>query len=139
MQRAEYYEDRLAADIAGTSASVTAMEKFNYEPTFYLVLERVAQFRYTRDLFDEFRHMIQHVPKQERMRLDRIMQTDSARLDATHPPTRFRVDYLVHNHNPTPTLQLDHFTIDELEAEFVKVEQLMQRGMLDDYRSWFLS
>lgn len=138
MQRAEYYADRRAAEIAGTGASVAALGKHHYEPTFYLTLERVAQFRYTKELFDEFRQRVRHVPEREKMRLERIMRTHSARLDATHPPTQFRIDYLQSRPSPTPALELEPDDLHRLEAEFVKVEQTMQRAMLDDFRAWYL-
>lgn len=137
-QRAEYYADRLAGTIAGTDAAVSALEKLNYASTYYITVERIAQYRYSKDLFDEFRKMTANVPDREKLRLDRILEIYSARLDATHPPTRYRIEHLRNHRTYAPEVQLDRAFVQELEEEFARAERAMQNGILDDYRSWFL-
>ncbi|MFD2328675.1 M48 family metallopeptidase [Cohnella sp. GCM10020058] len=136
-QQAEYYADRSAAELVGTEPMRSSLQKFHLGPTFILTVERLARFKFNRNLFDEFRSRIAHVPDIEKLRLDRLLHSETARADTTHPPTAYRLAYLDSRPCP-PTLRLSATLIAEMEAEFAELEREMQNGLLDDYKAWYL-
>ncbi|QYR19294.1 hypothetical protein KZ483_15235 [Paenibacillus sp. sptzw28] len=135
-QRLEYHADSLAVHISGKSAALSALEKLHFEPTFYIAFEKVAKYKYNNDLFGEFRNAVNHVPEREIKRIRRITQNAEYRFDTTHPPTALRKKYIEQCNAGNLALVLDPAREAEFEAEFRRLEQRIQRELLDDYRTW---
>ncbi|MCD1260611.1 M48 family metallopeptidase [Paenibacillus athensensis] len=137
-QYAEYAADDLAYRISGTSAALGALEKPHYHETFYLTLERIARYGYNNDLFGELRKVMQQMPDKEQRRIRRMLDTEMARLDATHPPTSLRQRHVAALPNVELAMALTPEHIAELEREFAELERKAQRDLLERYRAYYL-
>ncbi|MCX7749915.1 MAG: M48 family metallopeptidase [Clostridia bacterium] len=97
-QRAEYYADYLESRISGTDASVSLLQKIQYITTYYSVIERISSFAYSRELFSELEHALKALPEREKQRIERMNMKYESSVDATHPPTRLRIEFLKNHH-----------------------------------------
>jgi Zn-dependent protease with chaperone function len=101
-QTAEYYADHLGARISGTEAAVSTLHRLGCDEHLNDVLLRSA---YSTSQSGEhvlglYLQRISNLPEREWKRLERATQIGSARLDASHPPTAYRVALL--QSYPTP-------------------------------------
>jgi heat shock protein HtpX len=134
-QRAEYHADHASASVAGTPAAVSALRKMCYGPTFYKTLESVAQYGYTRNLFEEYRGRIRSVPPREVERIRVLTERIENSIDSSHPPTRYRLAYLEEK-LPAAAPVLTDKLLSRMEAEFEALETIWEARMLTDYRSY---
>lgn len=137
-QRAEYYADYVAASVAGTDAAVSALKKLYYAPTFYKTLERVGHYNYTKNLFDEYRGRTKYVPEREIERISLLSESASSRLDSTHPPTVYRIDFLKQIPLKPVEINLSPSELDMLEQEFLRAEGKIEKQLLDLYRAYYV-
>lgn len=129
-QRAEYLADALARRVAGTRATASMLRKLYLEQVLYGVLQRkAAHERNAAGLLREFSE------RAKTIRPETIPVDDSTfRLDATHPPTAFRVDFVESRvASPAFTLSIEEsMAIDrELEPLWTRVET----ELVDAYRA----
>jgi Zn-dependent protease with chaperone function len=130
-QRAEYIADVSAAGVAGTDAVISLHEKLLLDSTFRGVVQRAA--RSESDLFDELRLAVERVPERERLRRRRVARLESARLDASHPPTAKRIALLEqrphvagNGHNPPAQI---------IDEELRPLRAALQERIIDAYRA----
>jgi Zn-dependent protease with chaperone function len=91
-QRAEYQADHLAAIAGGTASAIGVLEKFALARDYGRRVGGLG-INSNRDFFREWRELVGGItPDQLRQRLDG--EGVRARIDATHPPTLYRVDLL---------------------------------------------
>jgi Zn-dependent protease with chaperone function len=91
-QRAEYQADHVAAVTGGTTAAIRELEKTSLAPDY---VRRVGGLGINsqRDFFGEWRKLVVDVtPDQLHQRL--AAEGVRTRIDATHPPTLFRIELL---------------------------------------------
>ncbi|WP_409344024.1 M48 family metalloprotease [Paenibacillus sp. MBLB4367] len=136
MQRAEYAADYAAAAVVGRESAVSALHKMYYEPTFYSTLEKVGDYRYTKRLFEEFRNRIVTVPDREIRRITLLMESETSRLESTHPPTPHRVSFLQRQSVTEAGPALDSNDLEAFELEFERIEAQMEKRILDMYRAY---
>src|SRR5207302_1982331 len=82
-QRAEYLADHLAAQVAGTDALLSLLDKLFLRDTYALVVQRVGIANEHENLFATLRHRCEALPAAERARLHRVARLKDSRLDAT--------------------------------------------------------
>jgi Zn-dependent protease with chaperone function len=134
-QRAEYYADALAARVAGTDATVGLLEKLLLEPTVRSVAQRLVHDRDSdADVFDEITRAVAIVPERERERRRRVARLESARLDATHPPTGLRIRLLEDRPNQTAQLTLSPIEAAAIDQELRRFRGAFHDNLLDAYR-----
>ncbi len=98
-QEAEYLADLIGAQASGTKAFTRLLNKLAYADKLESVVLQTAKKSFkNRDLtvFDLFPDYIATLPALEKERVYRMTQHEAFRLDGTHPPTKFRQDFLEH-------------------------------------------
>jgi Zn-dependent protease with chaperone function len=91
-QRAEYLADILAARVAGPRALVSAWHKFHLaDAAVTVTMASSDQHWENRSLWDELRKRAALIPASQLERARRIDLKTGTRLDASHPPTEFRI------------------------------------------------
>jgi heat shock protein HtpX len=134
-QRAEYLADALAARAAGTDAVVGLQEKLLLGPLASGTVQRFATARVVEaNVFDEIARAVAEVPDRERERRRRVARLEHARLDATHPPTAFRIRMLEDRAAVEPQVTLGDDASRALDAELAPHRPALQAELLDAHR-----
>ena len=112
-------------------------EKVLLEGTAATAVHRaaVAAQTTTGDVFDVMRIAFEEIPERERERRRRIARLESARLDATHPPTGRRIELLERRPPRTAAVTLDPARHAAIERELAAVRPHLSRRLVDDYRA----
>lgn len=130
-QRAEYLADSMAAQIGGSAAMISMLEKLHYHEFFELVVQRVSLSRKSPDLFAEYHQYIKEVPERELERIRRVELLDNSRLDCSHPPTGYRVALLRSKPVIHPKVSWTTFQSQQLEAELAKFYRPVQTKLIE--------
>jgi Zn-dependent protease with chaperone function len=121
-QRAEYLADALAAEASGTEAALGLLKKLHFHRTVELALQRASYQKIKiGNLFEELRRCVAEVPQRELDRINRVSQLQESRLDATHPPTVYRIGLLAARRVSEPKVILPVPDIELLEQELSAV------------------
>jgi Zn-dependent protease with chaperone function len=134
-QRAEYLADHLAAEVAGTTATVALLEKVHMGGMFQDVVRRATLQPEGANLFADLRDTMASLPERERERLRRVTRLEGTRLDATHPPTGFRVALLEARPFAQPRMVLSALRSRAVHQELARAEPGAQRLLIDQYRA----
>ncbi len=133
-QRAEYFADVLAAETAGAQAVAALHERALLEPAFFGVVHHAA-----RDgadaLLERALRELDAVPERERERRRRVARLESARLDATHPPTAFRIELVEARGKQEPKVILDPGRSAAIDAELQPRRRAVEQTLVDEYRA----
>lgn len=134
-QRAEYLADRRSAEIVGSLAAATALERIVLAETGYRALERALRFEPGVDPVEAIRRTVTTVPGREvdrRLRVSRLRET---RTDSTHPPTHLRCKLLQARPLDHPAFVLDRAYAAAVDAELAEAG----KPVLDELRRGFPS
>jgi Zn-dependent protease with chaperone function len=134
-QRAEYYADRLAADVAGSAAMIEMLETLRFGAAYEQAVQNVAITNRQRELTGLLREYIAATPPNELERMGRAGALEASRLDHTHPPTTYRVRLLAEHPRPEPRVSLDGPTSATIDAELDRLAPAVQRKLVADYVS----
>jgi len=95
-QQAEYFADYLGSTISGTDAAISTLQRLRCEEHLEDVLLRNAYSTSQSGAYilGRFRQRIGSLPEREWQRLARSSEREGARLDASHPPTAYRMGFL---------------------------------------------
>lgn len=95
-QIAEYLADYLATTVAGTGPMIRGLKKLAYWQFFEHVKQTsvFSRSQSGRELMDRFGDFIAALPEHEVERLRLINKMKWSRLDSTHPPTAYRIEFL---------------------------------------------
>jgi Zn-dependent protease with chaperone function len=139
-QRAEYLADDIAARIAGSEATASAFAKFSLAPTYREAVQAAALERSPAGvpaapgLFRDFR-------AQALARFaagggaSAVRPSESTfRLDATHPPTNFRIAFVLSRNHPG-TMTLTEEDSGKIDHELEPIEDRLQREIAEEYRA----
>jgi heat shock protein HtpX len=135
-QKAEYGADYAAASTAGASAASSALKKMCYAPTYYYALDSVAQYRYTDNIFEDFRSRADRVPGREVERIRIVTEMMENSVEAGHPPIRYRLAY-INEKLPNTEAVISSELLNRMEKEFLELESIYGKRILSDYRSYF--
>jgi heat shock protein HtpX len=95
-QQAEYFADYLASTVSGTDASIGALRRLSSSEHLHDVLLKSA-FSNSQSgsyILQRYSEHIYTLPGREWQRLARAAEQEHARLDASHPPTAHRIEFL---------------------------------------------
>ena len=134
-QRAEYYADRLAADVAGSKAARSLIDTFHYSRLFQTLTHTFVTNNPAASVFDAFKTAADALPQGEIERLRRADQLTQSRLDVTHPPTNFRQEMLARRGEVPPSLTLSTEEADAVATELAAHEAQVHREILDAYEA----
>jgi Zn-dependent protease with chaperone function len=93
-QRAEYLADRKAGEIAGSEATVHALQRGLLADASYRAMERALRFPTEIAPLEAVRRAVNEVPAREIERHVRASRMRETRTDSAHPPTYLRVRLL---------------------------------------------
>ncbi|CAN5791953.1 hypothetical protein BH24DEI2_BH24DEI2_00120 [soil metagenome] len=134
-QRAEYLADYLAATVSGTEAQLGVLRKLNLSGTFQTTLQQVA-LEQQRDVgfFETFAANVAKLPERELERLRRLERLPSSRVDTTHPPTVYRLDFQT-AHPQQGRVRLSPEDDERLRRELSRAHPKLQKRLVDAFRS----
>ena len=131
-QRAEYFADYLAAQVAGTPAVLSLMDKSHLQGLYRNAVQ-VATRKEDRDLFAILKHLVQAMPEREWDRIHRIALLDTEDADSTHPSTAHRIAVLEAHPVEEPMAVFDRELLDELQRELATTQRQMQQEIIAAY------
>jgi heat shock protein HtpX len=105
-QHAEYRADGLSAAVAGTSAALALLEKVSLAELAMaeMIHGRAETAANGADLVDRIAATVRHAAPDQRATLLARMRAEDWVVDASHPPTRFRIEFLQQWTRPAPDL-----------------------------------
>jgi len=133
MQIAEYLADYLAAKISGTAAVINVLHKLSYEQYFERVIltNKFSLYQSGREVLDNLINFLASLPDHEIERIIRVDQMAESRLDDTHPPTAFRIEFLENHPNSEPKLTLTPAEHDALDREMDSAKEAIGKRLID--------
>jgi Zn-dependent protease with chaperone function len=122
-QTAEYRADYLAALAAGTSSVSDLLKSFKYHRAFSSFLQTTsgAVNAVGIPIILQFKRNIEKLPSSENTRLERLELTGDASIDASHPPTRFRLTYLAAHAMSNPAIICSQQEIEKVDNELLSL------------------
>lgn len=133
-QHAEYLADLQAAKISGSAAMISMLEKLHYDDTYSLTVQKVALMSGKLNLFDEFSRQLSLVPAREIERLKRVSRLYKSVLDASHPPTAYRMDFIASlNYPPLAGLKHNQEKIKLLNQELASLRKILHERLVDKF------
>jgi Zn-dependent protease with chaperone function len=134
-QQAEYFADYLASTISGTEAIVALLRRLGCEEHLHEVLLRSAYSRSQSGshILELFRERIANLPDREWQRLTRASQREGARLDASHPPTAYRIEFLNAHMMARPKIIATEDTMRTIDAELKAVQESLGQRLIARY------
>ena len=135
-QRAEYYADLLAAQVAGGRAVVGMHERLLLYTTFRALVQRdaLARGETHAGLLDRAVEHLDAVPERERERRRRAARLETARLDDTHPPTGFRISLIEQRGAADAKVALSAEGSAAIDRELEKRRADVERTLVDEHR-----
>ncbi len=127
-QRAEYLADYQASTVSGTQAMLCVLKKLELEPQFAWFVHRAAVACDVSNIFDE---LARYRERGENTGVESPSQ-ERGRLDATHPPTDFRIEFLK-KHPASARLSLSRFDSEAIDRELAPLQRGFQAKLVDHY------
>jgi Zn-dependent protease with chaperone function len=133
-QRAEYLADSMAARAGGTQAMLNVLHKLHMEDALWMAMRNYYDIGGKENVFEILRRRVERVPPREVERVARIEKLVASRLDATHPPTAYRIQLLQAWPVAQPEIVMSSEEIDAIERELSSIKPDLEDIMLQDYR-----
>jgi heat shock protein HtpX len=128
-QRAEYLADYLATTVSGTDAMTQALNKMQRGDTHtWTLVQKIAVGSAKFNLFDELRQSInaETEPFEE--------DSEEARIDTTHPPTKFRVAFLSARRVAGAKIVVASTEWAQVDRELAPVQKEIQEKLAERYQ-----
>ncbi len=134
-QRAEYLADNLGRQVAGTDAMASMLAKLPLETVFQQAVHTMTlNPQQNPNLFEDFRRRVVEDTGTDGDRARTKQRAEGFRLDATHPPGAYRIEFLRAKTVPAK-LTLTQGESDAIDRELQPYEARSERRILDEYRS----
>jgi heat shock protein HtpX len=131
-QRAEYLADYLSTTVSSTRAAVMMLDKLHFGSTFpFTVNVLLGEARGS--FLADYRRRTAATPARELERMKRIGRLASARLDATHPPTAYRMEFLAARPIVEAKVTLAAAESDQIDRELAGLHTLVERELRERY------
>jgi heat shock protein HtpX len=134
-QRAEYLADHMASRAGGTSAALSTLRKLHMTGSMMRALDRFYEMGGKAGISEVLRRSVEAMPSRELERISRMERLVAARLDATHPPTVYRMELLKARPVTQPEVAISDCDNQELERELSGIMPEIEEEMLGEYRS----
>lgn len=133
-QVSEYYADYLASKVSGTDAMVSLLEKSHFNTVFYEGMKKSSIINYSDNLFEKFKNKISMIPDRELKRIKAINESSLYSIDASHPPTAFRIRCIKENfHNAN--IEISKAEFEQMNVEIELLCNQLQREIINYYRA----
>jgi Zn-dependent protease with chaperone function len=131
-QRAEYFADYLASTVSGTDAVVSTLQRLGCAPHLDDVLLRnvYSTSQSGAHILCLFAERIARLPDREWLRLERASQREGARLDASHPPTAYRVSFLRTHAVEKPRLIATESMMHTIDGELGRLQEMLGKRLI---------
>ena len=134
-QRAEYLADHLAAQIAGTAAMLSLLDKLHFGHKLEDAVQAVGVFgKGNGDIADELQKQIADMPARELERIRRVERLQTSRLDISHPPTGYRIEFLRTRDAPAPVVTISQEESEQMMRELISLRPAIQQALLAEWR-----
>ncbi|PYE54560.1 heat shock protein HtpX [Deinococcus yavapaiensis KR-236] len=137
-QRAEYHADLLAASVSGSEAARAALDKLHVADLYDYALQRHRLQPARAHVFEEFRHQIREASEAYWQAAREKRAKEGASLDASHPPTSYRVDVIA-AHPAPPAVTLDHLRASAIAVELTPLVAPLSKVAYDEYSERLVS
>lgn len=135
-QRSEYLADHLAARVAGREGQVSMLRKLYLSSVYRTVVHSSALNRTTDvDLLEDFQRRIATTPLDELIKQEEKETEAGFRLDATHPPTAYRIEFALARPATPAEVLLTSEESAEVDTELRSAWMPLQAEVLDAYRA----
>lgn len=134
-QRAEYLADLTAARLGSTQVTVGAWEKLDYGECLWPTVQDVALNGRKDGVYHLLNEKIKGLSEREKERLRRKNRIYGSQLDATHPPTAYRIEFLKSHPVDQPRFVLSTKEHDAIEREISGLKAEMQRRLIEKYEA----
>lgn len=131
-QKAEYLADKLGAQVSGTEAFVSMIAKLLLYPQVLIATQRAALNKKV-GAIEEIIKEIKNFPPRQFDRVKRIAELEESRLDATHPPTIFRLKMLRENFIRNPLVILTKAEETAINQELEKLIEDINYKLTDAF------
>ncbi|HEY4698391.1 MAG TPA: M48 family metalloprotease [Gallionella sp.] len=138
-QRAEYLADAQAVEVGGAPAVQSLLGKMRLSELFEPLVGRAARDLWktkNRDLFEELQSSLPQEPQRVSAAMTASDQRLEAKLDATHPPTGFRIKFVQSRLVRTPQVILSFAETECLETELAALKPSIQQRLIEQYQVW---
>jgi heat shock protein HtpX len=132
-QRAEYFADLVGAELSGTKSSISLMEKIQFDQIFYHVVRKAAVTNSSSSLLDQFRKKVEELPSKEFRRLKRVSELELSKLNYTHPPNAYRIQFLNSQNFYSSRISLTVEQNKKIDRELAKHEERVQDTLVGEY------
>lgn len=132
-QRAEYFADLVGAELSGTKSSISLMEKIQFDEIFYHVVRKTAVTNSSSSLLDLFRKKVEELPSKEFRRLKRVSELELSKLNYTHPPNAYRIQFLNSQNFYSSRVSLTVEQNKKIDRELAKHEERVQDILVGEY------
>ncbi|MFC5448827.1 M48 family metallopeptidase [Paenibacillus aestuarii] len=133
-QRAEYLADQLAATAAGKHAVQSLLDKLHLYKTFEFTILKAMNTQREGQLFADLAEQFTSIPAKELERIQRIARLEHARLDGTHPPTSFRINYIDALADEAPAYTMSDDTYASVKSELSVLHRGVEKRIMDRYK-----
>ncbi|WP_156969429.1 M48 family metallopeptidase [Jeotgalibacillus campisalis] len=134
-QEAEYFADYTGARIAGAEPAISLLEKIEYSRLYEYSIRKTVLSSQKMNFFECLNEEIQHLPKREKTRYKKIAELERSKVDDTHPPTHFRVNYLQSKKHLPEKADVDVRHFERIQLELFCYETTIQNAIADEY--WY--
>lgn len=133
-QEAEYLADNLSANICGTESMVSMIEKLYYGNMYGSVIQKVSLSQDSINFFDEFKTLVSNIPEKEKERIKRLEKIEDLQLNATHPPTFLRMQFLKDKFVKEHKSILSKHEFQKIDNELKCKQEEIQNILINIYR-----
>ncbi|WP_066065293.1 M48 family metallopeptidase [Neobacillus soli] len=137
-QIGEYLADYRAAQTCGSLAVANDLEKLHYGGVYFHCLSKVSLDDGQSNVIDEFRKALSLMPEREKKRYKLQCAREKFQLDATHPPTTFRIQF-IEKQNLPGTFTIDSEKSKKMFAELEAMKETIHKIAVEDYRYYWLN
>jgi Zn-dependent protease with chaperone function len=132
-QRAEYYADLVGAQVSGTKSAISLMEKVQFDQLFYHVVRKSAVTNNSSNLLEHFRKKVEELPDKEFRRLKRVSELELSKLNCTHPPNAYRIQFLNKQNHYSSRISLTVEQNEKINRELAMQEERIQDTLVGEY------
>lgn len=131
----EYVADRLASEVSGTDAMMSALTKTHLDSHFLAVVQKYVLDKHEGSMMDRLQEYFGTMPSRELERIRRQCELVNLRLDSTHPPTTWRQKMLESRIVVEPMVKLSEEDNEMIDEELKLKSNKLEKELRDDYLS----
>ena len=115
----------------------SALGKLHFGGIFHTTVDQAVRRRDIEgeSLLERFKCDLEAVPDREFQRIKRQQNLEASRLDSTHPPTRYRIEFLKAHPLTEAKIVLSDSEMDQVNDEISAIQDKIEHEILDAHRA----